>query len=151
MRIHRVLLGSLLALAGCAMHREPLKVTVAGIEPMRGEGLEVRMALKLRVQNPNQAPVDYKGASVQMAVQGKTLASGVSDESGSVPALGEAVIRVPVTMTGLHAAKQALSSLMKSSGKVDYEVKGKLVASGARGTGFKTKGELDLGSMILGK
>jgi len=151
MPIHRALLGSLLVLAGCAMHREPLKVTVAGIEPMRGEGLEMRMALKLRVQNPNQAPVDYKGASVEMAVEGKTLATGVSDESGSVPALGEAVIRVPVTMAGLGVARQALSSVMKSSGKVDYEVKGKLAASGARGTGFKTKGELDLASIMLGK
>ena len=141
-----------LLVVGCAsLHREPLKVTVAGIEPVKGEGLEVRMALKLRVQNPNQAPVDYKGASVEMAVQGKTLATGVSDESGSVPGFGEAVIRVPVTMSGLHVARQALSSIMKSSGKVDYEVKGKLAASGARGTGFKTKGELDLASMMLGK
>ena len=57
-----------LLVAGCAsLHREPLKVTVAGIEPVKGEGLEVRMALKLRVQNPNEAPVDYKGASVEMA------------------------------------------------------------------------------------
>jgi LEA14-like dessication related protein len=146
----RLLFISVLLLAGCAsLHRQPLKVTVAGVEPMRGEGLEMRMALKLRVQNPNEAPVDYKGASVEMALQGKTLASGVSDERGSVPGFGEAVIRVPLTLPGLHAAGQTLSSLMKSAGKVEYEVKGKLAASGARGTGFKTKGELDLPSMLL--
>jgi LEA14-like dessication related protein len=146
------ILSGLLLVAGCAgLHREPLKVTVAGIEPMRGEGLEMRMALKLRVQNPNQEPVDYKGASVEMALQGKKLASGVSDESGSVPAFGEAVIRVPITLPGLQAAGQTLSSLLKSGGKVDYEVKGKLAASGARGTGFKAEGELDLPSMLMGK
>jgi LEA14-like dessication related protein len=137
-------------LAGCAsLHREPLRVTVAGIEPMRGEGLEMRMALELRVQNPNEAPVDYKGASVEMALQDRTLATGVSGESGRVPGFGETVIRVPLTMAGLHVAGQTLSSLLKSSGKVDYEVKGKLAASGARGTKFKTKGELDLPSMVL--
>ena len=138
-----------LLLAGCAsLHREPLRVTVAGVEPMRGEGLEMRMALKLRVQNPNEAPVDYKGASVQMALQGKTLATGVSDEAGSVPGFGEAVIRVPVTVAGLHVAGQALS-LVKSAGKVRYEVKGKLSAGGASGTRFNAKGELDLPAMFL--
>jgi hypothetical protein len=37
----RSLVGILccLLVAGCAsLHREPLKVTIAGIEPMRGEG-----------------------------------------------------------------------------------------------------------------
>ncbi|HEX5043157.1 MAG TPA: LEA type 2 family protein [Candidatus Polarisedimenticolaceae bacterium] len=145
-----VLAIPLLLLAGCAsLHREPLRVTVAGIEPMRGEGLEMRMALKLRVQNPNEAPVDYKGASVEMALQDETLATGVSDESGSIPGFGEAVIRVPLTMAGLHVAGQTLSSLVKSAGKVNYAVKGKLTAGGTRGTTFKTKGELDLPSMIL--
>jgi len=138
-----------LLLAGCAsLHREPLRVTVAGIEPIRGEGLEMRMALKLRVQNPNEAPVDYKGASVQMALQGKTLATGVSAEAGSVPGFGEAVIRVPVTVAGLHVAGQALS-LVRSAGKVRYEVKGKLSASGTSGTRFNAKGELDLPSMVM--
>ena len=30
---------------------DPLQVTVAGIEPMQGQGMELRMLVKLRVQN----------------------------------------------------------------------------------------------------
>ena len=61
-------------LCSCAslQPRDPLQVTVAGIEPLQGQGLELRMNLKLRVQNPNDAPVEYNGVAVQMDVQGKT-------------------------------------------------------------------------------
>ena len=55
--------------------RDPLKVTVAdGIEPLQGQGMEMRMMVKLRVQNPNDAPVDYSGVAVDMEVQGKSFA-----------------------------------------------------------------------------
>ena len=49
-----------LDLNGCAglPGREPVQVTVADIESLPGEGLEVRMMVKLRVQNPNDAPVE---------------------------------------------------------------------------------------------
>ena len=69
-----------LFMAGCAslQSRDPLQVTVAGIEPLQGQGLELRMLVKLRVQNPNDAPVDYNGVAVEMDVQGKSFASGVS-------------------------------------------------------------------------
>src|SRR5262245_28448959 len=85
-------------LGGCATleGRDPVQVTVAGIEPLEGEGLEVRMLVKLRVQNPNDTPVDYSGVYVKLDVQGSTFASGVSDERGSVPRYGESVIGVPV-------------------------------------------------------
>jgi hypothetical protein len=63
---------------GCATLRgeDPLQVTVAGIEPLQGEGMELRLMVKLRVQNPNDAPLDYRGVALEMNVQGKTFASG---------------------------------------------------------------------------
>jgi len=44
-------------LAGCAMlgQPEPVRVNVVGIEPLPGESMELRMAIKLRIQNPNEA------------------------------------------------------------------------------------------------
>ena len=32
--------------------RDPLQVTVAGIEPLESQGMEMRMLVKLRIQNP---------------------------------------------------------------------------------------------------
>ena len=45
----------------------------------KGEGLELRMLVKLRVQNPNSTALSYDGAYVKAEVQGKTFATGVSD------------------------------------------------------------------------
>ena len=45
-------------LGACATlgNSDPLVIDVAGIEPLPGEGLELRLAVTLRVQNPNDFP-----------------------------------------------------------------------------------------------
>ena len=113
--LRRLLVQGLVALAvidlgACATlpDRDPLQVTVAGIEPLQGEGLELRLLVKLRVQNPNDAPVEYDGVSLNLDVQGKSFASGVSDASGTVPRFGESVIGVPVTVSMLRMVRQVM-------------------------------------------
>lgn len=143
------ILSALLAFsAGCAsmQARDPLQVTVAGVESLPGEGMELRMLVKLRVQNPNDAPVNYNGVAVQMNVQGKSFASGVSNVTGSVPRFGESVIEVPVTASAFRMARQALG-LMKGGaapGKISYEMTGKLNGSGFSTVRFQNKGDFEL-------
>jgi hypothetical protein len=140
-----------LALQGCALlkGRDPLQVTVAGVEPIEGQGMELRMLVKLRVQNPNEDPIEYNGVSVEMDVAGKTFATGVSDMGGSVPRFGEAVIAVPVTASAFRMLGEALEMLHSgtTSGKVSYEMKGKLSSSGLNSTHFETKGDFDLAAL----
>jgi len=135
-----------LAIGGCAsmQSRDPLQVTVAGIEPLQGQGLEMRMVVKLRVQNPNDGPVDYNGVALQMDVQGKAFASGVTDAIGTVPRFGESVINVPVTISAFRMARQALG-LMSGGGihKIDYAMKGKLNRGAMSATRFVTQGSFD--------
>jgi LEA14-like dessication related protein len=145
----RYLLSALLmvGLSACAslQTRDPLQVTVAGIEPLQGQGMELRLMVKLRVQNPNDAPVNYNGVSLEMDVQGKSFASGVSDETGTVPRFGESVISVPVTISAFRMVRQAIG-MMHGDGvnKIQYEMKGKLSSSAFTATRFSTKGEFDL-------
>ncbi len=98
-------------IVGCAslQPRDPLNVTVAGIEPLQGQGLEMRMNVKLRVQNPNDAPVDYKGVAVEMDLQGKTFATGVTNATGTIPGFGETVIEVPVTISAYRMCARPLA------------------------------------------
>jgi LEA14-like dessication related protein len=136
-----LLLGACATLQG----RDPPQVTVAGIEPLQGQGMEVRMLVKLRVQNPNDAPIDYNGVALQMDVQGKAFASGVSDANGSVPRFGEAVIAVPVTISAFRIVRQAIGMVHgDGSGRIAYEMKGKLSGSTFSATRFATKGEFEL-------
>lgn len=144
-------LGAALALTACASFptNDPLQVTVAGIEPMQGEGLEMRMMVKLRVQNPNDAPLDYDGAYVKLEVQDKTFATGVSDARGSVPRFGESVIGVPVTISMLNVVKQVLGAMGPTASPVDkvrYKLEGKLNGTGFGSHRFTSHGELQLPS-----
>ena len=136
-----------LAMAGCASmpHSDPLQVTVAGVEGLPGEGMEFRMLVKLRVQNPNQAPIDFTGVYVQLDVLDKTFATGVSDESGTVPGFGEAVIAVPVTVSALRMVRQVVGMLDgQPVDQIRYEMSGKLNGGMFNTHRFESKGEFAL-------
>ena len=103
------------------------------------------MLVKLRVQNPNDAPVEYNGVALEMTVQGKSFATGVSDAGGTVPRFGEAIITVPVTISAFQMLGQAFDMLRSvGGGKITYEMKGKLNGSGFNSTHFRTQGEFSL-------
>jgi len=135
-------------LGGCAgmSGREPVQVSVAGIETLPGEGLEMRMMVKLRVQNPSETPVDFDGVFVKLDVLENTFATGVSDEKGSIPRFGESVISVPVTVSTLRVGLTTLGFLLgdKPAEKVRYKLSGKLAGPSFGSTSFQADGELAL-------
>lgn len=134
-----------LALAACASLPDPVQVTVAGIEPLPGEGMELRMLVRLRVQNPNDVAIDFTGAAVTLDVAGKTFATGVSDAAGTVPRFGEAVVAVPVTISMMRMARQVLGAVnAEPTDRIAYDLSGKLARRGAGSVRFSTSGELQL-------
>jgi len=150
MSINRSVLLALLAVAmllssGCTslLGRDPVDVVVVGIEPLPGEGLEFRMLVKLRIQNPNETALEFNGVSVQMDVQGNRFASGVSDTAGSIPRFGETLIKVPMSISALRIARQAIDAMNNEySGKIMYELSGKLYGPSLRGVRFESQGEM---------
>jgi len=143
---HWVLAWVWLAVAGCAgmPGSDPLWVNLAGVESLPSEGLEVRMAVKLRIQNPNDAAVSYDGAALTVELRGIDFATGVSDAKGSVPRFGETVLVVPVTVSAFAIAKQLLALPKGERSRLTFVVRGKLAGSGFGGMRFESKGEFDL-------
>ena len=159
MLIRRLLMicFSLLVLSGlsaCASlgGREPVKVNVVAVEPLAGQGLELRLNVKLRVQNPNDTPIEFDGVALDLEVRGKDFASGVSDQRGTVPRYGELVVTVPVTVSATAVIRQALSFAVGSSAtnrtKLDYQMRGKLAGAGLGGLRFSSSGELELPASV---
>lgn len=140
-----------LAISGCAslLGHEPVRVNVVGVEPLRGEGLEARMALKLRVVNPNDAAITYDGLSVNLDVRGQHFASGVSNERGEVPRFGEALITVPVSVSALSLVRQAMDMARGGSPRIDYVLKGRLAGTALGSVGFSSSGEIDLPAELM--
>jgi LEA14-like dessication related protein len=140
--------GLLFILTGCAVFglREPLRVSVADIEPLPGQGMEARFAVKLRIQNPNDTPLNFNGIALDLDLQGKRFASGVSDQSGVVTRFGEAVITVPVTVPATAVIRQAYG-LATGDGdrtKIDYQLRGHFAGQGIGRTSFDSEGEIAL-------
>jgi LEA14-like dessication related protein len=134
-----------------APNSDPLNVSVAGIEPLEGEGFELRLAVKVRVQNPNDAPVEYNGVALTLEVNGKKLGSGVSDEAGTVPRYGDTVLTIPVSVGAFNMARQVLGFVNGGEAKaVSYAVHGKL-EGGLFGTKrFSDKGTFDMPTVAAG-
>ena len=135
------------ALNACALlpTSDPLAIDVAGIEPLPSEGLELRLQVTVRIQNPNNAPVEYSGAALNLDLNGRRLASGVSDSIGTVPRYGEAVLSIPVTISAFNVARQLVSFIAaENTNEFSYRVRGKL-EGGLLGTRrFVDEGTIEL-------
>ena len=146
-----IFIAGLTLLAACALMpgHEPLQVHVADVESLEGQGMEWRMLVKLRVQNPNDAPVEYDGVYLKLDVFDKTFATGVSDARGTIPRFGEAVIDVPVTVSTVNIVRHAFAMAMdgKPPEKVSYRLEGKLNGPGFGSTRFDSRGEIALPGM----
>lgn len=147
-----LLLLAALVLPACATLPEPVNVAVAGIDALPGEGLELRALVKLRVQNPNDRTIEFRGASVRMDVQRRTFATGVMSTDGTLPALGETVVEVPVTISAWSIIRQVLGVMEgQPVDKIPYSMSGKLHTGGLGGLRFGTQGVLDTTAIRAGR
>lgn len=145
------LLAALALLPGCAglTERPTLRVNLAGIDSLPGEGLELRFMLKLRVQNPGDTDLRYDGVWAEVELRGQPLASGGAPMTGVVPRFGEVLVMLPVTASGLSIARQALDLIRGSRegndvGLVTYVLRGRLGGTGLGDGSFESRGEIDL-------
>ncbi|MHC8344020.1 LEA/WHy family protein [Pseudomonas sp. RT6P73] len=153
-RVHATILSLLLlSLSACALfpNRDPLNINVVGIEPLQSQDMEVRFAVKIRVQNPNESPIDYNGVALDLEVNGQPLASGVSDQSGSIARFSETVLTVPVSVSAFSVIRQTLGlSQTQTLNNLPYVLHGKL-AGGLFGTmRFVDTGKLSLPGATAG-
>ncbi|WP_439886368.1 LEA type 2 family protein [Pseudomonas sp. MBLB4123] len=138
-----LLLAGTLSACGTLALRDPLRIDLVGLEPLPGQGLEMRFALKLRIQNPNDAALDYDGVALELEVNGQPLASGVSDQQGQVPRFGEALLSVPVSISAFSAMRQAWGAAGYQPGQgLPYALSGKLAAGLFGTTRFEDQGVL---------
>jgi LEA14-like dessication related protein len=133
-------------LAGCAALSggDAPKVSVAGMEGMPSEGMELRFLVRLRVQNPGDAALEIDGVVLELAVRGMGFASGVSPVKASVPRFGETVIAVPVTVPATAVLRQAWSLVGGPElRRIEFELSGRLAAGPFGGHRFESRGEID--------
>ncbi len=146
-RRHWLAAAAAALLAGCAgwPQGSSLRANVVGLTALPGEGIELRFAVKLRLQNAGDSAIDFDGVSLDLDLRGMSFASGVSAQAGTVPRFGEVVVSVPVSVPAVALLRQALS-LHREAGsptlRIAYAARGRLGGAwgGAR---FESSGEID--------
>ena len=138
--------GIAAGIAGCAALAPPVpvNVNVVGLEPLPGEGLEGRLLVKLRVQNPGDRPLEFDGVSLELDLRGSRFATGVADGAGTVPRFGETVIAVPVSIPVSALVRQVLGIATGDRSRVDYRLRGRFGLPGFGSVPFDAQGELTL-------
>lgn len=139
--------GLLCVLSGCASFalQNPLRISLAGMEPLEGEGMEMRFAVELRVQNHGDVAIDYDGVALDLDLRGARFASGVSDQRGSIPRYGERIITLPVTVPAIAIIRHIFDFATGDRTRTDYRLRGRLGGQGfGWGRRFDSEGEIML-------
>ena len=142
-----LILGLSYILSGCASFvlQDPLRISLAGIDPLEGRNMEMRFAVQLRIQNHSDKALDYDGIALDLDLRGMPFASGVSDQQGTIPRYGETTVTVPVTVPAIAIVRQLFDLANGDRAKVDYRLRGRLGGPGfGMGKSFDSKGEIIL-------
>jgi hypothetical protein len=144
----------LVFLNGCAgLAGEPLRVSLVDLTSQPGQGMEWRMLARLRVQNPSGSEIRYEGLSVELTLRGQPFASGVAPLAGSIKPYSEAVLQVPLSVSGLAMLRQVLDLVREFSRDtppgtavkapaLPYSMRGRL--GGFGGPSFESSGVVEL-------
>lgn len=127
-------------------------MSLVGLEPLAGQGLEWRFLVKLRVLNPNPRPFDYEGGFVAMSVRGSEVASGVLGEGGRLPGYGDTVVSIPMSFTALGIVRPLLGLAGAVAGgdvpPLAYALRGSLSTGAFGRIPFAMSGEVDTRSLL---
>lgn len=133
-----ILLG---ACTGIPHDFEKPKVTLAGIAFKDANLLQQRFTLALSIQNPNNISVPISGLNTTLSVNGEEMATGVSNEQVTIPALGEAVVHIDVVSNLAQLIRQVRA--MGNNQTPSYKLSGKLfLPIRPDGIAFEKTGEL---------
>ncbi|MGH8199681.1 MAG: LEA type 2 family protein [Steroidobacteraceae bacterium] len=119
-----------LALSGCALFVPKLQtpqLAIVDIQVIKANFMQQRLRVRMRVQNPNDRILSIQGLSYTVYLGDQEFATGVSDASFVVPALGNAEFNMDVTA---NAAGALFAVLSKPHGQgIDYRMQGRVELS----------------------
>ena len=137
-----LLLG--LALSSCASADRP-SVTLASVTLAGLSLFEQRFVTTLRVQNPSSVELSLEGVSVEVELNGKTFARGVSPTPMVVRPYGQDLLRVETISTTPDIVRQFRNLAALGDLKIHYRLKGKLQPRGRPDTvPFHDKGVISM-------
>jgi len=143
----------LLILSGCAgwgKRLESPRITLSNFNVQEIKIFESVFSIEMRVFNTNDTPMEIKGLNCDLELNGKRLATGVTNVKINIPSYDTAIIPMTLYSSVLDVVN-VLRSLAKTE-KLEYTLTGRLrLGKGAMPSTipFKSTGELPLQSFVV--
>ena len=149
-----IAVAAVLTVAGCASMSglETPHIQLAGIRLQEMKGFENVFQVDLRVVNPNDVALPIRGVELDLVLEGRNIAKGVSNPHKEIAAYSSEIVPVTVyaSMLGmLDIAQRLVRSLQQGNlaEKLNYAVSGHMRMGQTEWLGkipFSTKGQIDL-------
>jgi LEA14-like dessication related protein len=142
------LIALVLLLFGCAalyQSMERPRINIANVMPRDIKLFEQVFDLELRIQNPNDTPLEVNGLAFELELNDKRFATGVSNQSLVIDRLSSNVIHVEAITTLVGFLWQVAEYQQTKSPRLSYRITGS-VYSGSAGTKlhFDDSGEINI-------
>ena len=142
------LIALVLLLFGCAalyQSMERPRINIANVMPRDIKLFEQVFDLELRIQNPNDMPLEVNGLAFELELNDKRFATGVSNQSLVIDRLSSDVIHVQAITTLVGFLRQVAEYQQTPNPRVTYRIKGSIY-SGSAGTKvhFDDSGEIKI-------
>jgi LEA14-like dessication related protein len=148
-----LLLASLLSLlTGCASlgPNRTVIVNVVDVRPAQATLLETTAVLTLRFTNETSEPLQVRGSSHRLFLNGSAVGRGVSNDILTIPPLSTVTQPVTIHLENLTLVRKA-TELSRALNAIDYRLESELFAVGAPGgrtLRATSTGQLDLRSLM---
>ena len=108
----------------------PPLVNLVDLRPGEMTLFEQRYLVKLRIRNPNDAPLEVRGMNYTIDINDQKFADGVSDKNFTVPPYGESVVEVKLTSSLLRLFEQLRKLDQRGKLVLDYRLSGGMSVAG---------------------
>ena len=125
----RLLLVLSLLIAGCATLQsdfETPQVDVVAVRMLPPDGILPRFNVDLRVTNPNRSKLPINGATYSLELEGLQLISGLANDLPDIPAYGEEVMTLDMTLNWMEGLKLINQLAREPKDSLSYTLKAKL-------------------------
>jgi LEA14-like dessication related protein len=116
----------LLGCAGFQQNMERPRINIANVMPRDIKFFEQVFDLELRIQNPNDTPLEVNGLAFDLELNGKRFATGVSNQSLVIDRLSSGVIHVEAITTLVGFLRQVAEYQQTQNPRVAYRIKGSI-------------------------
>lgn len=121
----------MLIIAGCAEFGKALespRIRLANIQVLEVRALETIFEIELRVLNTNDVPILVTALDCDLELNGKTIASGISEVEKEIPSHGTALVPVKIYSSVVDMFKGLLG--LQGQETLKYKVTGRVHVEG---------------------